>query len=269
MRVLAVLCLAAVLPVAAQHEKEEGKKKHPFIGDPQAIEAGRKIFASGCALCHGSDGQGGRGPNLRERVFWHPVDDETLFKAIQKGLPGGMPPANLSDDQTWQVVAYVRSLTAPAIENKAPGDAKAGEELFWGKAGCGGCHRIQGRGGSLGPDLTNIAAMRAVPQIRDAILDPDAEISTGYSSVSVSLKNGKTLRGVARNRTNYSLQLQEANGNLHLLSMSEVTKITLTKGSLMPKDFAKRLSSEDIDNLVAYLSRQSLRPAEEKKGQVK
>jgi len=175
----------------------------------------------------------------------------------------------MSDDQTWQVVAYVRSLTAPAIENKAPGDAKAGEELFWGKAGCGGCHRIQGRGGSLGPDLTNIAAMRAVPQIRDAIVDPDAEISTGYSSVSVSLKNGKTLRGVARNRTNYSLQLQEANGNLHLLSMNDVTKITLTKSSLMPKDFAKRLSSEDIDNLVAYLSRQSLRPAEEKKGQVK
>ncbi len=87
--------------------------------------------------------------------------------------------------------------------------------------------------------------------------------------MSVSLRNGKTLRGVARNRTNYSLQLQEANGNLHLLSMNDVTKITLTKSSLMPKDFAKRLSSEDIDNLVAYLSRQSLRPAEEKKGQVK
>jgi cytochrome c oxidase cbb3-type subunit 3 len=268
MRILLAFCLAT-LPLLAQDEKEADKAKSKFIGDLEAIDAGRVLFANGCAACHGADALGGRGPNLRERVFWHPVDDETLFKAIQKGLPGGMPPANLPDDQTWQVVAYVRSLTAPAIDNKAPGDAKAGEELFWGKAGCGGCHRIQGRGGSLGPDLTNIAAMRAVPQIRDAIVDPDAEISNGYSSVSVSLKNGKTLRGVARNRTNYSLQLQEANGNLHLLSMNDVTKITLTKGSLMPKDFAKRLSSEDIDNIVAYLSRQSLRPAEERKGQVK
>src|SRR5712691_2492459 len=266
MRIIGAFCLAA-LPLLAQHE---GDKKKQFIGDPKAIEAGHVLFANGCAACHGSEGQGGRGPNLREKVYWHPTDDEMIYQTVAKGIPaGGMPAANLPEDQTWQVVAFVRSLTAPAIENKAPGDVKAGEELFWGKAGCGGCHRIQGRGGSLGPDLTNIAAMRAVPQIRDAILDPDAEISTGYSSVSVSLKNGKTLRGVARNRTNYSLQLQEANGNLHLLSMNDVTKITLTKGSLMPKDFSKRLSSEDIDNLVAYLSRQSLRPAEEKKGQVK
>src|SRR6266567_3198960 len=123
MRILLAFCLAT-LPLVSQDEKEVDKAKSKFIGDLAAIEAGRVLFASGCAACHGADALGGRGPNLRERVFWHPVDDETLFKAIQKGLPGGMPPANLSEDQTWQVVAYVRSLTAPAIENKAPGDAK-------------------------------------------------------------------------------------------------------------------------------------------------
>src|SRR6266851_1365104 len=268
MRILLAFCLAT-LPLLAQDEKYADNAKSKFIGDLNAIEAGRVLFANGCAACHGADALGGRGPNLRERVFWHPVDDETLFKAIQKGLPGGMPPANLSDDQTWQVVAYVRSLTAPAIENKAPGDAKAGEELFWGKAGCGGCHRIQGRGGNLGPDLSNVGAMRALPQIRDSILDPDAEISSGYESVSVSLKSGKTLRGVARNRTNYSMQLQDADGNLHLLSMRDVSQVKLTKGSVMPKDFSKRLGGPDIDNIVAYLSRQSTRPIEEPKGKVK
>src|SRR5713226_2676383 len=265
MRVLAVLCLAAVLPVAAQHEKEEGKKKHPFIGDPQAIEAGRKIFASGCALCHGSDGQGGRGPNLRERVFWHPLDEETLYKAVQKGIPGSeMPPANLPEEQAWQVVAYVRSLTSPAIEGPLPGDPRSGEELFWGKAGCNQCHRIRGRGGMLGPDLTNIGGTRPLPQLRDAILDPDADVAPGYRAVTVVLKNGKTLRGVARNRTNYSLQLQDADGNLHLLSMAEVSELVLGKGSPMPKDFGKRLSAKEIDDLLAYLSRQSIRPVEKK-----
>jgi hypothetical protein len=79
------------------------------------------------------------------------------------------------------------------------------------------------------------------------------------------LKNGKTLRGVARNRTNYSLQLQDESGKLHLLSTNEVTQITLMKGSLMPKDFNKRFSSGEIDNLVAYLSRQSVRPPEQPK----
>jgi cytochrome c oxidase cbb3-type subunit III len=266
MRIYLAFCLAAGLPLAAQHEKQVDKTK--FIGDVKAIEAGSVLFANGCAACHGADGHGGRGPNLRERVFWHPVDDETLYKAIEKGIAGGMPPANLPEEQNWQVVAFVRSLTSPAFENNVPGDAKAGEELFWGKAGCGGCHRIQGRGGSLGPDLTNVGAMRALPQLRDSVLDPDSEITTGYESVAVTLKNGTSLRGVARNRTNYSLQLQDKDGNLRLLSMNDVSKITLTKGSIMPRDLARRFDAPAIDNLVAYLSRQSLRPAEPK-GKVK
>jgi putative heme-binding domain-containing protein len=167
------------------------------------------------------------------------------------------------------VVAFVRSLTSPAIENKAPGDPKAGEELFWGKAGCGRCHAVQGRGGRLGPDLSNIGGARALPQLYQSLVDPDAEISTGYQGAQVLLKNGKTLSGVARNRTNYSLQLQDEEGHLQLLSASDISQITLMKSSLMPKDFSKRLSGGEIDNLVAYLSRQSVRPVEEPKAKVK
>ncbi|MEX2261116.1 MAG: c-type cytochrome [Bryobacteraceae bacterium] len=263
MRVLAGLCLAAVLPLAAQHEKEGKKSKHPFIGDATAIAAGQKLFANGCGACHGAEGQGGRGPNLRERVFWHPLDDDSLYNTIQKGIPGGgMPGANLPEDQAWQVVAFVRSLTAPAIEAQAQGDAHAGEELFWGKAGCSGCHRIQGRGGMLGPDLSNAGAMRALPQLREAILNPDADGAVGYRAVTATLRDGKTVKGVARNRTNYSLQLQDAQGTLHLLSMADVSELTLSKGSPMPKNYGQRLSKPDIDNLVAFLSRQSVRPVE-------
>jgi len=45
--------------------------------------------------------------------------------------------------------------------------------------------------------------------------------------------------------------------------------VNLTKGSVMPKDFSKRLGGPDLDNIVAYLSRQSTRPIEEPKGKVK
>ena len=51
--------------------------------------------------------------------------------------------------------------------------------------------------------------------------------------------------------------------------MRDVSQMKLTKGSVMPKDFAKRLGGPDIDNIVAYLSRQSTRPIEEPKGKVK
>jgi putative heme-binding domain-containing protein len=261
MKILAVV-MAAALSLAAQHEKEGAKPRHPFIGDAKAISAGKAIFESGCAACHGAEGQGGRGPGLRQRVMWHPLEDEVLFSAIQKGIPaGGMPPSNLPEEQAWQVVAYVRSLTAPAIETAPAGDAKAGEDLFWGKAaGCGSCHRIRGRGGFTGPDLSNVASMRSLPEIREAITEPDAVISQGYQGVSLSLRNGRPLKGVARNRTNYSIQLQDSEGSLHLISMQEVAAMEIARGSLMPKDFARRLSADEIQNLQAFLARQSIRP---------
>lgn len=263
---VAALCVAFCLPLAAQHEKEGGKTKNPLAGDPTAVDSGQKLFINGCAGCHGAEGQGGRGPNLRERVFWHPLDDETLFGSIKNGIKGSaMPAANLPDDQVWQLVAFVRSLTMPAMYTHPAGDAKAGEALFWGKTGCSNCHRIHGKGGMLGPDLSNIAAMRALPQLRQAIVDPDAAGEQGYRGVTVYLKNGQTLRGVARNRTNYSLQLQDGKGALHLLLMSDVADMTLAKGSPMPKDYGKRLGKQDIDNLVAFLSAQTMRPPDDMK----
>jgi len=256
-----LLLLVAALPVMAQHEKDGKESRHKFIGDPVAIEAGRKLFANGCGACHGSDGKGGRGPNLRERVFWHPVEDETLYKAIQKGIGGAMPAANLPEDQAWQVIAFVRALTAPAIETPiTKGNAEAGRQLFSGKAGCVGCHRIRGSGGGLGPDLTNIGATRALPQLHEAIIDPESIGAAQYRGVEVQLKNGKRLKGVARNRTNYSLQLQDRDGNMHLINMGDVTELKLSDGSPMPRNYKQLLSGEEIDNLVAYLRLQSARP---------
>jgi putative heme-binding domain-containing protein len=191
------------------------------------------------------------------------VDEETLYRVISKGIPvGGMPAANLGEDQVWQVVAFVRSLTTPAIETAVPGDPAAGETVFWGKGGCGGCHSIMGKGGKLGPDLTNAGSTRPLPQLRQDILNPDSDGAIGYRTVTATLRNGKTVQGVARNRTNYSIQIQDASGNLHLLAAAEIKEMTVGKGSPMPKDYAKRLNKAEVDNLLAYLSRQSARPIE-------
>ncbi len=261
MRIFTALLLVA-LPLLAQDAKEGEKPKNPAIGNPAAIDAGKQIFGDGCGVCHGPEGQGGRGPNLRERVFWHPLDEDTIFKAIKKGIGGGMPPANLSDEKTWQVVAYVVSLTQPAAEYNVPGDPKAGEALFFGKGGCNECHTVRRRGGNVGPDLSNAGGTRSLAQLRESLLDPDADGAYNYRGVEITLRNGKTLKGVARNRSNYSLQLQDSQGNLQLLNVADVASIKITSGSPMPKDFAKRLSSVEIENILAYLSKQSVRPVE-------
>lgn len=261
-----ILCLAAVslVPLAAQHDaSKEGKGKNPAMGNPQAIAAGKNLFVNSCAGCHGVNAEGGRGPNLRKRGVWHPLEDDSLFKIIQKGVPGAdMPASNLSEEQAWQVAAFVRSLTAPAIENPPAGNVQAGEALYWGKAGCSNCHRILGRGGMLGPDLSNAGATHAAEEIRESIVDPDADGFARYKGVTVVLANGTTLKGVARNRTNYSLQLQDAQGNLHLIDMGQVKQLTQSEHSPMPRNYSQRLSKQEIDDIVAFLSRQSVRPAE-------
>lgn len=263
------VCLSAM----AQHgdETEKSKKKNPAIGNAQAIEAGKKQYQSGCAACHGPGGQGGRGPNLRAGVMWHTLDDDATFKLIRKGVPGTeMAPSSLPDDQLWQVVAFVRSLTSPAIESLPPGDAKKGEALFWGKAGCNECHSVLARGGKLGPDLSNIGAIRPLEQLREAIVDPDADGFAGYRGVTVTLKDGRTVTGVAIDHTNYATVVRDARGTLNRLAAADMREIVFRKGSPMPRDLAKRLSRSEIDDLLSYLSRQTVRPpagsaSEEKK----
>lgn len=246
-----------------QHEAKEGeKKKHPAMGDPQAIAAGAKLFLSSCAACHGVNAEGGRGPNLRRRGAWHPLEDEELFRVIHKGIPGAdMPAANLPEDQAWQIAAFVRSLTSPAADAPPPGNVQNGKDLFYGKGGCSRCHRILGRGGMLGPDLSNIGATRSLHDLREAILDPDADGFPRYRGVSVTLRDGRTLRGVARNRSNYSIQLQDEDGNLHLVPVKDVKEMVLSAHSPMPADYGRKLSRQELDDLLAFLSRQAVRSA--------
>ncbi len=247
-----VLCFAAW----AQHETKDGEKaKHPFIGDLAAIEAGRQQFSTGCAGCHGPEGGGGRGPNLQDRGAWHPLGDDDMYKMIQKGQ-GLMPGANVSVEEGWRLVAFVRSLTTPAFEMKAPGDAVAGKAVY-GANGCTNCHTLQGKGGKLGPDLSNAGLRMPLPKIRKAVADPDDSIAEGYQGIELVMRSGERVRGVVKNRTNYSVQVQLGNGSLRLLNVGDVETMTLREATMMPVDYAKKLSKTEMDNLVAFLAQQA------------
>lgn len=259
--VLSIVALAAALPLAAQHGRYLNDSRHPSIGKPEAIAAGAKLFSASCGGCHGPDGSGGaRGPNLVQRALWHPLADDAIFQAIRKGIPGtDMPPTNLDDDQTWNLVAFIHALTGPASEQTVPGDAAAGKQVY-SSAGCAGCHAIRGEGSRLAPDLSNIGGSRPLPVIREAILEPSKDLFyLGTEGVSVTLKDGRKLVGIAKNRSNYSLQLIDKKGDLHLLRMNDVKEMALRANSVMPGDYGKRLSKEQLRDLLAYLAGQNIR----------
>jgi cytochrome c oxidase cbb3-type subunit 3 len=267
MRLIAVALVTTSL--FAQHGRYLSDSHHPSIGNPQAIAAGQKLFMGSCGGCHGPDcGGGARGPNLVRRSLWHPLSDDAIFQVIRKGVPGtDMPPTKLSDEQTWNLVAFVHSLTGPASTNPVPGDPEAGKAVYWGaKAGCAQCHAIRGQGSRMGPDLSNVGGSRPLAVIREAILEPAKDLFyLGYEAATVVLKNGQTLQGVAKNRSNYSLQLIDTKGILHLIQMSDVKELTLSASTPMPTDFAKRLSKDELRDLLAYLANQDTR-AEARKG---
>jgi putative heme-binding domain-containing protein len=246
MRTLAVLIWAASL--AAQ------PVRNPRTS-PEDIALGAKTFRSHCAPCHGMHAEGGRGPNLASGRFYHGSSDANLLTNITEGIPGTeMPSLFYMEDRVWQVIAYIRSLNAAA--GRPPGDAARGAALFRSK-GCIGCHRVNGEGGGLGPDLTQIGKMRSVEHLRQSILDPSADVQPRYWVASFKDAAGKAGDGFVMNEDAYSVQLMDMNQQLHSYEKAALHDYKVEKVSKMPS-YKDSLTGEPLDDLVAYLA--SLRP---------
>jgi alcohol dehydrogenase (cytochrome c) len=93
------------------------ESRNPFqtIKNPHTsqadIDSGKKAFQTKCAECHGSDGKGAAGPNLIREGLTHGDSDLAIFRVVSEGVAGtGMPDTGLSDQQSWQVVVYLRDL---------------------------------------------------------------------------------------------------------------------------------------------------------------
>ncbi len=225
---------------------------------PAAVAAGEQLYMGSCSGCHGKTGEGSQGPSLLSGRASR-LDDRALFDVIRNGLPGtSMPDFPLAEEKVWQITAFVRSMTAPAISAQVGGDAALGRAHFFGAGKCSGCHMIGGVGGHPGPDLSNVGAERTAHQLRESVMKPSARIAAGYRAVSAVLRGGRTVKGVAKNFNNYSVQIVDGSGRLHLLQRSELTGFELLEGSMMPAVS----DAGTVADLVAFLARQTVRPYE-------
>ncbi|MBM3804598.1 MAG: c-type cytochrome [Acidimicrobiia bacterium] len=251
-----------VVSAGAQDKAPEKKIANPLGQSKAAVEAGQAQYSSGCAVCHGPTGQGGRGSRLADVERVRKIDDGRMFDIIKEGVAGTqMPPSSLSDTQIWQLISFIRSLNASAMEQPVAGDAATGEALFFASGQCSRCHMIRGRGGLLGPDLSNVGARRSADRIRKSIEAPNALIEPGYARVEAVTRDGQRISGAAKNHSNYRIQILDAEGNLHLLLKNDLRSLTHHTASLMPQP---SLSDVEKQNLLAFLSRQSLEaPAEQ------
>ncbi|MBZ5559537.1 MAG: c-type cytochrome [Acidobacteriia bacterium] len=248
------LVIAGALLTLSMDAAAQIRGARPPASSSSDLAAGKKIFDSQCAWCHGNDGDGGTGPNLHGRLR-HATDLRSIVDIIINGIPGTDMPSfrsPLTERHARQAATYVQSLSR-ATPRPVPGSAQRGAELYQ-STGCGSCHVIDGRGGIVGPELTGIAARRGPAYLRESIVKPAAAHPTGYLVVRAVPKSGPEVRGIRVNEDVFWIHIRDAGGTVHTLEKADLTRVDReTDASLMPS-YESRLSGPQLDDVVAYLS---------------
>jgi cytochrome c oxidase cbb3-type subunit III len=236
---------------------------NPYTGDPKAVTQGAVLFRQECVFCHGVAARGGmRGPDLTTGTWSHGGGDAELAATISTGVPGtAMPPNQLTEEEIWQIIAYLRTLQQPVAN--ATGDARRGETLFFGTTRCSSCHMVNGRGGRIGPELSTVGSARSRAYIIESIREPARHLSENrsfgggatlkYDTVTLVTADGTTIVGVPMNEDTFTVQIMDMNERVYSLQKKALKSFKHENRSLMPAYDTNRLSAADLDDVVAYL----------------
>jgi putative heme-binding domain-containing protein len=228
-------------------------EKNPFEGNKEAIQAGMGQFRVRCADCHGMDATGVRGPDITQ-VWASGRTDGGLYLTLRNGVPNTEMPSvgvRTPDHEIWQILAYLRTLAAPAPTDPPRGNAENGERIF--RANCASCHRVDGRGGRLGPDLSRVGNARSremmVRRIRGAI----EENAAGYAPVTLTTPGGQQVQAVKKNEDLFSVQVMDTRERIQGYVKSDLKEVKDETRSAMPPFGTDRLSESQLDDVVRYL----------------
>ena len=135
------------------------------------------------------------------------------------------------------------------------GHATRGRKLFSeaSGAGCIRCHRVNGEGGALGPDLSAIGGKYNREQLIEAILYPSKQILIGYHQTLVTTTDGDTISGLIQREDEATLTLLDASGQPHAIKKSQITQRKLSAVSPMPDGLWAGWSRRDFADVIAFL----------------
>jgi putative heme-binding domain-containing protein len=141
------------------------------------------------------------------------------------------------------------------------GDARRGRELFFDLKGlaCVKCHRSEGQGGVVGPDLSNIGAQYSRDELAHSVLYPSAKIFSGYEPIVVATADGRVVTGILKSETAEAIEIVDAEAQTIRIVVEQIEDRRRGDVSLMPSGLAEGLSKDDFSSLIAYLT--SLRSA--------
>jgi putative heme-binding domain-containing protein len=139
--------------------------------------------------------------------------------------------------------------------NLTGGDSRRGEAIFFGEqARCSQCHALGGRGGTSGPDLTEVGR-KGRDQIYRSIAAPSAEIAPDYMTYTVATKDGRVMAGLVRAQGAEAIQVTDTSAKTTTIARAEIDQIRPSGTSIMPVGLAAGLGEWRMRDLLAYLTR--------------
>jgi putative heme-binding domain-containing protein len=217
------------------------------------IEDGSRAFRDSCANCHGPDGNEITGIDLGRGQFRRPLSNDELIGIIRKGIPGTpMPPSNLTEEQAARIVAYLRSTAASNRSSSVAGNTTRGQVLFEGAGSCNSCHRVNGQGSRVGPDLSNIGQLRRAVELETSLLEPDKEILPANRFYRVVTREGTTTTGRLLNLDTFSVQLIDTREQLRSFPKSDLREYGFVEKTSMPS-YQNKFNPQELADVVSYL----------------
>lgn len=176
--------------------------------------------------------------------------DQTSWKLLSESknkeireLALKLAAANRPADRVEVLTAY-----RPALETA--GDAMRGKEIF--KKNCSACHKLQGQGHELGP---NLAAMknRGAEAILVNVLDPNREVNPQYLNYLLLTADGRSISGMLTGETATSVTLKKQENATETILRVDIESLKSTGQSLMPVGIEKQIDRQAMADLLEYL----------------
>jgi putative heme-binding domain-containing protein len=223
----------------------------PNVGPPGPPPNGEQLYMENCVECHGPDGDVVPDVDLGHGRFRRATTDPELVGIVLRGIPNtGMPPTNFSEAQASAIVQFLRAKARRAAATA--GNVANGHAIFTGKGSCTSCHRVNGTGSRLAPDLTEIGRLRHSTDIERAIVDPDFLILPSNRFVRLVTRDGATITGRLLNQDAFTVQLLDSKEQLRTLMHADLKEFTFIDKSPMPS-YRGKLSPQEVTDLVSYL----------------
>ena len=223
----------------------------PNVGPPGPPPNGEQLYKENCVECHGLEGDAVPDVDLGHGRFRRGTTDPELVGIVLRGIPNtAMPPNNFSEAQASAIVQFLRAKARRAAASA--GSPAAGQAIFTGKGNCTSCHRVNGTGSRVGPDLSEIGRLRHSTDIESAILDPDALILPSNRFVRIVARDGATITGRMLNQDAFTVQILDSKEQLRTMQRSDLKEFAFIDKSPMPS-YRGKLTPQEMTDLVSYL----------------